>query len=941
MELIRYAAAAARGGWRRTLGAMLAVFTAVTSFVLLTGTAETQRLELTAAVEDNIRGAYDILVRPVGSATGLEKEKGQVRANFLTGSFGGITLEQAEKVKAIGGVEVAAPIAMLGSVLYYLPFRIDITDVVPEGKERYLVRYQTSVQSRGGNVDIPADKGLLYVTERPFTSSESSFDYFEDVDGVTRQPCGTYEEISQPEEPLRVTCLSRMTPEDPSRVHPVVAPAGRVQLPLWTTIPLQMAAVDPVEEAKLVGLDDAVVAGRYLTDSDAWFPSVATPENPSGAPPQAPALLVSSVEADYQVTATIDLLPDESTAAYLELRPGDRKAIEAATMKQPVTAPLGERKALTSDLYDTFLAANPPGKDQLTLEEAFGKGALTLPWLLQTGEVTYAPGLPLRPQPIVLGADEAKVLDIIGPRTSLDTALRPLTLVGGEEFLRSNGGFGTDMEACEGQEDPSACWSGVVLPIVGHFDPSKVRQGAELGRVPLQEYEVPRLELVGDDAKELLGTDRLLPDLNPAGYAQSPPSVLVPIASLPAMRASQLKAIEDDPISAIRVRVAGVTGVDQVSRERIRLVAQQIVDATGLEVEVLLGSSQTTQRVELPETELGSPAVAVDELWSQKGVAVKIADALDLKSLALFGLILASSALTVAVVARASVAARRHELAVLMVSGWPAGRITAMLIVEAVLIGLAAGLVGAAVSWPLAGALGVAFDAARAAWAVPIAVGLTVLASLAAAFSAGRKPPIETLGPAVSSARGALLPLTGPISLGLAGLLRRPGRLLAGAAAAGLGVGALVFLGAVTSAFQGAVVGTVMGDVVAIQVRGPDVVAAVMLAVLATISIGVILMLGITEDARGYAALAAVGWQTNRLLVATCAQAVAIALVGAVLGIAIASITMAVVLGMLPAHVWLWAGMVALGAAAVSLLVAVSTGGVLRRLDLARLLAGE
>ncbi|MDF1489014.1 FtsX-like permease family protein [Tessaracoccus caeni] len=945
MELVRYAAAAARGGWRRTLGAMVAVFMAVTSFVLLTGTAETQRLEVTGTIEDNIRGAYDILVRPVGTATGLEKEKGQVRANFLTGAFGGITLDQVEQVKAIGGVDVAAPIAMLGSILYYLPFRIDISDAVPEGKERYLVRYRTSVQSRGGNVDLPAGNGFMYVTSQPFTSLSSGMaSISEEVDGTTAFPCSGYGGASdvvekmKSDEPFAVTCHSLVTPEDPATTHSIIAPVGTVQLPMWTSIPLQMAAIDPVEEAKLVGLDETVVAGRFLTADDSWTPSEATPENPFGIPPQAPALLVSSAEADYQVTATIDLLPDESTSAYLEINPMDRKAIETATMKQPVTVPLGERAALTSDLYDAFLAAHLPGKDHLeTLDEAFGENTLRVDWLLQTGEVSFAPGLPLRPQPTVLSEDATKILEIAGPETSTDTALRPLTLVGGEEYLRSNGGGSGEM----GCEDQSECWSLITLPVVGHFDPKQVEQGAALGRVPLQEYEVPQLNLVDDVAKEALDTDRLLPDLNPAGYAQSPPSVLISIASLPVMRASQLKAIEDDPISAIRVRVSDVTGVDEVSRERIRLVAQQIVDATGLEVDIVLGSSQVTQRVELPETKLGSPALAIDELWSQKGVAVKIAQALDLKSLALFGLILASSALTVAVVARASMAARRHELAVLMVSGWPARRITAMLLIEAVLIGLAAGIVGAVVSWPLAGVLGVAFDATRAAWAIPIAVGLTVLASLAAAFSAGRRPPIETLGPAVSSGRGAILPLTGPISLGLVGLLRRPGRLVAGAAAGGLGVGALVFLGAVTSAFQGAVVGSLMGDVVAIQVRAPDVVAAVMLAVLATISIGVILLLGITEDARGYAALAAAGWQTNTLVVAMCAQAVAIALVGAVLGVGIASVAMAVVLGTLPAHAWLWAGAVTLGAVAVSLLVAVATGSVLRRLDLARLLAGD
>jgi putative ABC transport system permease protein len=70
----------------------LAVFTAVTSFVLLTGNVSTQRLEVTGAVEGNFRGAYDILVRPKGSTTALEASNAQVRSSFLSGTYGGISL---------------------------------------------------------------------------------------------------------------------------------------------------------------------------------------------------------------------------------------------------------------------------------------------------------------------------------------------------------------------------------------------------------------------------------------------------------------------------------------------------------------------------------------------------------------------------------------------------------------------------------------------------------------------------------------------------------------------------------------------------------------------------------------------------------------------------------------------------------------------------------
>jgi len=109
------------------------------------------------------------------------------------------------------------------------------------------------------------------------------------------------------------------------------------------------------------------------------------------------------------------------------------------------------------------------------------------------------------------------------------------------------------------------------------------------------------------------------------------------------------------PISVIRVRVAGVTGPDQVSRERVRRVAQAIRERTGLAVDITTGSSPHPLLVQLPAGKFGRPALTVREGWTKKGVAFAIVSALDRKSLALFVLILVVSALFLANGAFASV----------------------------------------------------------------------------------------------------------------------------------------------------------------------------------------------------------------------------------------------------------------------------------------------
>ncbi|MDQ5822186.1 MAG: hypothetical protein M3540_12165, partial [Actinomycetota bacterium] len=86
------------------------------SFVLLSAAATTSDLRVRGSVESNFRNAYDILVRPRGSLTPLERRSRLVRDNYLSGIFGGITLGQYREIERIPGVAIAAPIANMGYV---------------------------------------------------------------------------------------------------------------------------------------------------------------------------------------------------------------------------------------------------------------------------------------------------------------------------------------------------------------------------------------------------------------------------------------------------------------------------------------------------------------------------------------------------------------------------------------------------------------------------------------------------------------------------------------------------------------------------------------------------------------------------------------------------------------------------------------------------------
>jgi len=76
-----------RGGPDRLLFCSGILF-ATTGFTVLTGSTVTVagwRVQGGAPVKAHARGAFDILVRPKGTRTALEAQRGLVRANFVAG----------------------------------------------------------------------------------------------------------------------------------------------------------------------------------------------------------------------------------------------------------------------------------------------------------------------------------------------------------------------------------------------------------------------------------------------------------------------------------------------------------------------------------------------------------------------------------------------------------------------------------------------------------------------------------------------------------------------------------------------------------------------------------------------------------------------------------------------------------------------------------------
>jgi hypothetical protein len=170
-----------------------------------------------------------------------------------------------------------------------------------------------------------------------------------------------------------------------------------------------------------------------------------------------------------------------------------------------------------------------------------------------------------------------------------------------------------------------------LIKVTGVFDPARIRALDPLSRVPLGDYQPVAAAPATAASRRALHRGDLLPSQNLGGLVSQPVNLVTTLRALPVLENTLLFAgvHTADPISVIRVRVAGVTGPGALSRERINLVGQQIAQRTGLVVDIVAGSSPSPVTIDMPPDKFGQPPLTLAENWVKEGVAVAIISAVD------------------------------------------------------------------------------------------------------------------------------------------------------------------------------------------------------------------------------------------------------------------------------------------------------------------------
>ena len=695
---------------------LLLVSVGVSLFVTLSEINRQQSLE---AVQDYWRSDYDILVRPAGSAFLYDADGNRlIEPNFLSGQQGGITDEQLEQIKTIAGIEVAAPVAFLGS----FPVGVwiegeQVNDDPANAETPWLVYKDVRTFTMYDGWQNATSSDTIYTIEnhvdafslKPSTGAMSFFggngkEYLlpQSIASVFANPDGGKDKIrlSGKEDWENALAYYERVQEQPFYGHSYNG---------LFNLYLPVAAIDPQAEQTLVGLEEALVEGRYLSSTDSY-------EEPDGFPYSYSIPVLINEDSFQNITIHIK--------TYRLTDPAQQNlthslSSEGITYLEGMQSELLGEKTIT--LHDYFL-----GYVQSSMERGGTIGGTmggSLPWYY------------LRPSPLQYMQTEGQEADLsIAPiRTS---QYGPIPGVASEPPQ------GTYRRALQDDfilVEKHIGYTFGFTPL-GIYDLSDL-PGSSINQVPQELYSAP-LALLREDAQGNAPEREvtIIPTNNPLGYLSQPPVVLT---TLPA---AKFLAQRDDYISAVRVRVAGVETAGEDAQRKIERVANEIEACTGLQVDITLGSSPQTMLVDVQGSEEVEALGKVEELWVRQLVGINLQRDFARFDTLLFVVLFISFAVFLYTGAALNLQGRQGEIGVLKTVGWKDGRILGYLLSEALLLALITACAALLLTMGITALMGYPIAGNRAGLVFPLMLALFALGTALPFTQAARRNPLSLLG---------------------------------------------------------------------------------------------------------------------------------------------------------------------------------------------------
>ncbi|SHG06429.1 ABC transporter permease [Ornithinibacillus halophilus] len=798
----------------------------------LIGVSDTNKGTVVDHLQQRWSASYDIVVRPEGSRS-VTEEKKLLEPNYLSGLQGGISVDQYEKIKDIPGVEVAAPIAMIG----YAGYEIDFENLEFDEEGIYRQTYEETL-------DLGIDKK---------TSNNTTYFAVGDWDLIKENLSeeGYGSGVGPPQEKLSIFSYALL------------------------------AGIDPEQEAKLVGLDGAVVdlgESRYFSDRDTVnrvgdiMNEIYSTDFP---------VLVSNhayVDKSYQFSIErldIDFNRENANDTLVTIKENGKEAY-LDTMDG-----VGEKQHYTFSSEEAFrLFVNSVAGADMETGEMFEEDHLdrdAAPWIVD------------RPSPLQYKAVKSPFSERWPFAYQVETFQNdPQTkpaFVGNESF-REPISFGKNSDD----------WPRIIPKWIGFYDPSKLDISKDpTTELPMETYRPATAEFVIDaDGEPVNPAKTLKPTDNPYDFLTNPPGMLTTIEA-----AEQI--LGDEPISSIRVKVKGVMDLSEESQETLEWVANEIEKETGLITDITLGSSPQLTLSYVPSINDEEALGWFQQPWVNIGSAISIFREAKIGFTGVVFSVIAVAIVYVWATGLVSMLARRKEFAVLLSIGWRPGQLSKMLLYEAMILGAFVALL----SWTMLSfvyvSTGGTIDLARFFLTGFFGFAIYVLGAIIPAGLIQKIEPYEAMRTGeISKSSKRILKTKGLVSMAFNHFIGKWRRSILSVVSIALPTGLLGIFLYISLRLKGIMYTTWLGQYVALEV-GPVQYAAIIVAlVIAILTTAEIMWQNITERQEEIALLKSIGWKNHVVRWLILLEGVFSGIFAAVIGVALAFVMMVVLYGQLP-----------------------------------------
>lgn len=751
-------------------------------------------------LEKKWKASYDIVVRPQGTRSVTEEDK-LFEPNFLSGLSGGISTKQFEQIKAINNVDIAAPLAIMGYTHFTVVFdKFKLTDMGV-----YRITHHAASDS---GVNQESVSLTTYLTNGPWSIPRKSLN---DTSGFHAYGVNEYDEGTRQLSGFEIKLL---------------------------------VGIDPEQEARLVGLDKAIIpfeTSRYFNKNDVIKINDNKNKNENdlqALPIVKMPILVSSVPFDdtqynfkierldlpfntaEQAKDTMETVKKNGARAYLDTIPSVKGVKNEYHFDSIKSYQIFIGSLTGTDPYtgNQFESENGGVQSYLVINQK----STPLNLSTTTGPFKDKWNFSYKADPL-----------IIQGYNYFKNIYRPVTYSSFTEIL-----------------DPN--W-------IGFYDPNKLTVSKDpTSQTPLETYRASSARLVLDSEGNPVNPPQAMQaTMNPFGLLTSPPSLLTTIDAATSIYG-------DQAISAIRIKVADVNDLSSDNQAKVEKVAHDIERETGLIADVIFGSAPQPVLIEVPQNG-DTPALGwIEQTWIKVGEATGLFNETQMGFSLIMILILLVAVMYVQASQLVSLLMRRREFAVLLAIGLRPLKLKRMVIQEAIILGLFASAISGTIGLVLWLQTPDEVDLSRIGVFALLGLVIYVLGALWPAWLTGKIRPYETMRVGeISKTSRRVWTSRGIFSMAINHFFGKIGRYALSIISIALPTALLVLLLFITFRLKGVLYTSWIGEYISVQIGSQHFVAIGVTLVICVLTTSELIWQNVTERKPELFLLKSIGWRSN------------------------------------------------------------------------------